>query len=112
MHEELDYELEADNTRAMARAHRGHPFIVIPDVIPEWCRAHVLVMDFVRGRSHAEIALLDQAERDRVAEMIFRCSSVDVPPPRLLRRSAPWQLDAARTTAGWRSSIRALQADR
>ena len=29
-------------------------------------------MDFVRGRSHAEIALLDQAERDRVAEMIFR----------------------------------------
>ena len=37
------------------------------------CRARVLVMDFVRGRSHAEIALLDQAERDRVAEMIFRC---------------------------------------
>src|SRR5436190_8939957 len=31
MHEELDYELEADNTRAMARAHRGHPFIVIPE---------------------------------------------------------------------------------
>ena len=30
-------------------------------------------MDFVRGRSHAEIALLGQAERDRVAEMIFRC---------------------------------------
>ena len=35
MHEELDYELEADNTRAMARAHRGHPFIVIPEVVPE-----------------------------------------------------------------------------
>ena len=30
-------------------------------------------MDFVRGRSHEQIAQLGQAERDRVAEMIFRC---------------------------------------
>lgn len=72
MHEELDYELEAQNTRSIARAYRGHPFIVIPETVPEMCRAHVLVMDFVRGRSHDQIALLDQAERDRVAEIIFR----------------------------------------
>ncbi len=73
MHEELDYELEADNTRAMGRTHRGHPFIVVPEVVSELCRARVLVMDFVRGRTHEQIALLGQAERDRVAEMIFRC---------------------------------------
>ncbi len=28
--QELDYELEASNHRAMARAYRGHPFIVVP----------------------------------------------------------------------------------
>jgi predicted unusual protein kinase regulating ubiquinone biosynthesis (AarF/ABC1/UbiB family) len=72
IHEELDYELEADNQRAVARAHRGHPFIVIPAVISDLCRARVLVMEFVDGVGHTEIARLGQLERDRVAEMIFR----------------------------------------
>ncbi|MEA2302763.1 MAG: hypothetical protein QOH43_43, partial [Solirubrobacteraceae bacterium] len=31
--EELDYELEAANQRALSRVFRGHPFIVIPDVV-------------------------------------------------------------------------------
>src|SRR5471030_1747407 len=31
--EELDYELEAQNQRTIGRIFRGHPFIVIPDVI-------------------------------------------------------------------------------
>ena len=30
--EELDYELEAQNQRAFARAYRGHPFAHVPDV--------------------------------------------------------------------------------
>jgi predicted unusual protein kinase regulating ubiquinone biosynthesis (AarF/ABC1/UbiB family) len=30
--EELDYELEAQNHRAVARAHRGHPFAHVPGV--------------------------------------------------------------------------------
>ena len=72
IHEELDYELEADNTRTVARAHRGHPFIVIPGVVTDLCRPHVIVMDFMRGVSHEEIARRDQATRDRAAEMIFR----------------------------------------
>src|SRR5450759_1389675 len=31
--EELDYELEAQNQRSLARIFAGHPFIVVPDVI-------------------------------------------------------------------------------
>ena len=31
--EELDYELEAANQRTLARIFRGHPFIVVPDVV-------------------------------------------------------------------------------
>ena len=72
MHEELDYELEADNTRTVARLHRGHPFIVVPEVVTELCRARVLVMDFIDGEGHAAIAKRPQAERNRVAEIIFR----------------------------------------
>ncbi len=72
MQEELDYELEAANQRAVARAHRGHPFMVVPEVIGELCREKVIVMEFVRGRGYEEIRALPQAERDRAAEMIFR----------------------------------------
>ena len=31
--EELDYELEAQNQRSLARIFAGHPFIVVPDVV-------------------------------------------------------------------------------
>ncbi|MBV8945554.1 MAG: AarF/ABC1/UbiB kinase family protein, partial [Solirubrobacterales bacterium] len=33
IHDELDYELEAQNQRTLARIFRGHPFIVIPEVV-------------------------------------------------------------------------------
>src|SRR5271166_3981788 len=33
MEEELDYELEAQNQRRLARIYEGHPFIVVPNVI-------------------------------------------------------------------------------
>ena len=72
MHEELDYELEAANQRAVARVHRGHPFIVVPEVIGDLCREKVIVAEFVEGLSHERIRELGQAERDRVAEIIFR----------------------------------------
>jgi len=72
MHEELDYELEAANQRAVARAHRGHPFFVVPEVVGDLCREKVIVMDFVEGLGHEQIRALPQVERDRVAEMIFR----------------------------------------
>src|SRR5947199_10606986 len=39
--EELDYELEAANQRRIARIHRGHPFIVVPDVVTELSREKV-----------------------------------------------------------------------
>ena len=70
--EELDYELEAGNQRAVARLHRGHPFIVIPEIVSDLCRERVIVMDFVHGRGHDQLAELPQTERDRIAEIIFR----------------------------------------
>ena len=72
IHEELDYELEAQNQRTLARLFKGHPFIVIPDVITDLSHEKVVVTEFVRGRGFEEIKQLPQAERDRLGEIIFR----------------------------------------
>src|SRR5579864_7901307 len=47
--EELDYELEAQNQRTLARIFRGHPFIVIPDVITSLSHERIMVSEFVHG---------------------------------------------------------------
>jgi predicted unusual protein kinase regulating ubiquinone biosynthesis (AarF/ABC1/UbiB family) len=70
--EELDYELEASNQRRLARIFRGHPFIVVPEVISDLSREKVVVSEFVEGRGFEEMKQLDQAERDRIAEIVFR----------------------------------------
>ncbi|HEY0344142.1 MAG TPA: AarF/ABC1/UbiB kinase family protein [Solirubrobacteraceae bacterium] len=70
--EELDYELEAQNQRTLARIFRGHPFIVVPDVMTSLSHEKVIVTEFVSGRGFEEIKQLPQAERDRLGEIVFR----------------------------------------
>jgi hypothetical protein len=70
--EELDYELEAQNQRALARIYEGHPFIVVPRVVSSLTRTHVMVSEFVDGSGFEELKGSPQAERDRVGEIIFR----------------------------------------
>src|SRR3954470_6732155 len=70
--EELDYELEASNQRSMARAFRGHPFIVVPDVVTSLSRERVIVSEYVTGRGFEEMKQLPDDERNRIAEIIFR----------------------------------------
>lgn len=70
--EELDYELEASNQRRLARIFRGHPFIVVPEVVTSLSRERVVVSEFVEGRGFEEMKQLGQDERDRIAEIVFR----------------------------------------
>jgi predicted unusual protein kinase regulating ubiquinone biosynthesis (AarF/ABC1/UbiB family) len=70
--EELDYELEAQNQRSLARIFKGHPFIVVPDVVGGLSREHVLVSEFVRGVGFEEIKGYSQPQRDRIGEIVFR----------------------------------------
>ena len=72
INEELDYELEAQNQRALRRIYRGHPFIVIPDVVTRLSRELVLVTEYVEGTGFEEHKAYDQASRDRIGEIIFR----------------------------------------
>jgi predicted unusual protein kinase regulating ubiquinone biosynthesis (AarF/ABC1/UbiB family) len=70
--EELDYELEAQNQRSLARIFAGHPFIVVPEVVSSLSRERVLVSEFVEGVGFEEIKGRSQAERDRLGEIVFR----------------------------------------
>jgi len=70
--EELDYELEAQNQRSLARIFKGHPFIAVPEVVSGLSRERVLVTDFVEGVGFEELKGYPQAQRDRLGEIVFR----------------------------------------
>jgi predicted unusual protein kinase regulating ubiquinone biosynthesis (AarF/ABC1/UbiB family) len=70
--EELDYEYEAQNQRSFSRAYRDHPFIYVPDVITRLSRRRVLVTEYVEGQQFDEIKQLDDEERSRFGEIVFR----------------------------------------
>ncbi|MTD42975.1 AarF/ABC1/UbiB kinase family protein [Conexibacter sp. W3-3-2] len=71
--EELDYELEAQNHRRMARAWRGHPFVRIPAVDTSLSTRRVLVTEMIQGgQPFSAVKELPEADRDAFAEMVFR----------------------------------------
>jgi predicted unusual protein kinase regulating ubiquinone biosynthesis (AarF/ABC1/UbiB family) len=70
--EELDYEIEAANQRTFARAYRGHPFIVVPDVITRLSTERVLVSEWIDGLGFEDVKQLPQDEKDRFGEIVFR----------------------------------------
>src|ERR687889_2288352 len=61
--EELDYELEAQNQRTLARIFRGHPFIFVPAVVTSLSHEKVIVSEYVTGLGFDAIKELDQATR-------------------------------------------------
>jgi len=70
--EELDYELEAQNQRTLARIFRGHPFIVIPDVVSSLSHERVMVSEYVHGTGFEALKGYSHEQRDRIGEMMFR----------------------------------------
>src|SRR3954470_5571657 len=70
--EELDYELEAANQRRLARIYRGHPFVVIPDVLTSLSGERVMVSEYVEGRGFEDVKADEGVDRDRFGEIVFR----------------------------------------
>lgn len=70
--EEVDYEREARNQQAFADYYRHHPFIRIPEVVPELSTGCVLTTELAEGFGWAELMRRPQADRDRAGEVIFR----------------------------------------
>lgn len=69
---ELDYQAEARTQTDVRAAFDGHPFFVIPAVIEELCTDRVLVTEYIRGTPIADARSLEQSERDRIGELIYR----------------------------------------
>lgn len=53
--EELDYRLEARNQTAFHELYRGHPYIRVPEVFPDWSTGRVLTSEYVDARRFDDI---------------------------------------------------------
>jgi predicted unusual protein kinase regulating ubiquinone biosynthesis (AarF/ABC1/UbiB family) len=73
MGDELDYRLEAKWQADFAARYRDHPFIYVPDVVPERSGRRVITSEWVEGDTWADFlehASADQ--RERAGEILFR----------------------------------------
>ena len=70
--DELDYELEARNQALFADFYRGHPYISVPEVVPELSTRRVLASDLVDGHTWSELLTWSPEERNQAAECIYR----------------------------------------
>jgi predicted unusual protein kinase regulating ubiquinone biosynthesis (AarF/ABC1/UbiB family) len=70
--EEIDYRVEARNQAEFADAYRGHPFIRVPEVIPELSTRRVFTMERADGLRWAEATSADAELRQQWGEAIFR----------------------------------------
>lgn len=69
---ELDYRTEGINQHRIAELYRDHPFIAVPDCVAEFSSDRVLVTQWCDGLPFDAQAERDQAERDRLGEILFR----------------------------------------
>jgi predicted unusual protein kinase regulating ubiquinone biosynthesis (AarF/ABC1/UbiB family) len=72
--EEVDYRREAATIAAFSELYRGHPFIRVPDVIPDVSSDQVLTMTYLDGLDWAAAQLAEQPLKNTWAEVIIRFS--------------------------------------
>jgi predicted unusual protein kinase regulating ubiquinone biosynthesis (AarF/ABC1/UbiB family) len=70
--EEIDYRREAANIAAFSALYRDHPFIRVPDVVPEASGERVLTMTYMDGLDWAAAQHADQDLKNTWAEVIAR----------------------------------------
>ncbi len=70
--EEVDYRHEAATITKFSELYRGHPFIRIPDVIPEASSDRVLTMTYLDGMDYRAARQADQDLKNTWAEAIAR----------------------------------------
>ncbi len=72
--EELNYRQEAANIATFSALYRSHPFIRIPQVIPEMSTGRVLTMTYLDGMDWAAAQHAEQDLKNTWAEVIMRFS--------------------------------------
>ncbi len=69
---ELDYLHEAASQQRFYDEFDGHAFIRVPRVYHDLTTGCVLVQEYIDGKPFAATAEMDEAQRQRVAEIVFR----------------------------------------
>jgi predicted unusual protein kinase regulating ubiquinone biosynthesis (AarF/ABC1/UbiB family) len=72
--EEVDYRHEAATIATFGELYRGHPFIRVPDVIPEASTDRVLTMTYLDGMDWAQAQQADQDLKNTWGEAVLRFS--------------------------------------
>ncbi|HYM33465.1 MAG TPA: AarF/ABC1/UbiB kinase family protein [Candidatus Cybelea sp.] len=72
LREELDYRREAQHMRLYATMLAGEPGVSIPDVVPALSTERLLTMSWLEGRPLLEFKGDKLAERNRLAQNMFR----------------------------------------
>jgi predicted unusual protein kinase regulating ubiquinone biosynthesis (AarF/ABC1/UbiB family) len=70
--EEVDYRIEAAHQMRFAKAYRGHPYLHVPAVFPEYSTQRVLTQEYARGMAWREALHQPQELRDQWSEAIYR----------------------------------------
>ncbi|AMW20835.1 ABC1 kinase family protein [Mycobacteroides chelonae] len=72
--EELDYRREAANIASFHELFRGHPFIRVPEAVPELSSDRVLTMTYVDGIGWAQAQQSSRELKDTWGEALWRFS--------------------------------------
>jgi len=72
LREELDYELEAKQTRLYGLIFESDPLIRVPDVLPELSTKRLLTMTWLDGRRLLDYTDRPLEERNQIARAMFR----------------------------------------
>jgi predicted unusual protein kinase regulating ubiquinone biosynthesis (AarF/ABC1/UbiB family) len=79
MRDELDYRIEAANQTEFVGHFTGHPFVAVPNVVPETSTRRVLTSEWAEGLGwDAFVAQADAAARQRAGESIWRFAQYSV----------------------------------
>ncbi|MGB1698882.1 MAG: ABC1 kinase family protein [Nannocystaceae bacterium] len=79
LHEELNYEHEAGNTRLMAELHRDDEFILIPEVVEELSSRRVLTIIYEEGDTFEYAgAPYDQETRDLLGKRLLSLMAIQI----------------------------------
>ncbi|MEC5208461.1 putative unusual protein kinase regulating ubiquinone biosynthesis (AarF/ABC1/UbiB family) [Vogesella perlucida] len=71
LHQEADYQQEAANLQHYRQLLAGHADLLLPQAVPELCTPRILAMDFIDSVPITTLQQAPQAERDRIATLLF-----------------------------------------
>jgi len=72
LQEEIDYRIELRNQQRFLALYRGHPFIRIPEVLPELCGRRALTMEHIEGLSWRDAVQAPADIRQLWGEVVYR----------------------------------------